>query len=101
MKHTEELDLFIRVLKEMKIFDPHPRVSIRARTKFCSLLTLQNFFHLLQLSSTEHLHTSLSLAVAIVSIKSVKFLRKEKPYSVLSYSVSKRRRKRGRERKRE
>ena len=47
----------------------------------------------MQLPSTEHKHTSLFLAVAIVSIKSVKFLRKEKPYSVLSYSVSRRGRK--------
>lgn len=49
----------------------------------------------MQLSSTAH--TSLFLAVTIVSIKSVQFLRKEKPYSVLSYFVSRRWKKRERE----
>lgn len=41
----------------------------------------------MQLSSKEYIHTSLFLAVAIVSIKSVKFIRKEKPYSVQSYCL--------------
>lgn len=39
------------------------------------------------MSTKEYIHTSLFLAVAIVSIKSVKFIRKEKPYSVQSYCL--------------
>ena len=57
------------------------------------MLTLQEFSPSFAIV-INRAYTSLFLAVTIVSIKSVKFLRKENPYSVPSYSVFRRWRKR-------